>query len=162
MTQGHMANQSTSVVRNERIFAEEPRSNTIHYGEPAVPLASILGMQESGPAFELSGYVGTALMAHWHMPPQDTGDRVHGRRALAEGVADIDQRRTSNAAVLPTWVGWVTAALFLCLMAWFGTVGGTPIRQDDRPTVTEIGPAPVVTMGAAFDGAAMVDGLPVR
>ena len=149
-------NQRTRAARDGHAVAD------IHHEEPSLPLACILGMQESGPAFELGGFVGTALMSQWHMSPGDTGDRAYGRRALAEGVAAIDERRTSNALVLPAWAGWVTAALFLCLMGWFETVGGTPMRQDDRPTVTEIGPAPVVTLGAAFDGAAMVDGSPVH
>ena len=151
-------NQRTSAARDGQSVANQPLSSDLRRAEGLAPLDSVLGIQESGPAFTFADQMGATLMAQWGTAPGSIAEDAYPWNCTAGAIMHQPSAAVGHRAPKSARLQWVTAVLLLLLAASsLVMVGGLAAGHDDRAAVTEIGPAPLVTLGALPEGAA-IDG----
>ena len=114
-------NQRTSAARDGQSVANQPGSSELRRAKGLAPLDSVLGIQESGPAFAFADQMGATLMAQWGTAAGSIAEDAYPWNSTAAGIprnpAVSIEGRAPSAEPHRAWRSWVTAVLLLLVVA---------------------------------------------
>ena len=136
-------NQRTSAARDGQSVANQPLSSDLRRAEGLAPLDSVLGIQESGPAFTFADQMGATLMAQWGTAPGSIAEDAYPWNCTAGAIMHQPSAAVGHRAPKSARLQWVTAVLLLLVVASsLVVVGGSSVGQVGGIEVSAAGMAP--------------------